>query len=676
AKPPPPLHLKKLTSYINLMRFRCVCLADAPMPIQFTPEVWDTLPPSIPPHTLFLTRKPLPGLPHLRFNPQKATRYPLQYYDPQTLTLPIALKSYRAFRKQNRQKHWRNALLQKAPSIFYLTLDKNLRIQDFNPAMHKILQQIFGSSPKRYQSILPFVSPENKKVFLQDVAKVLEKRIAIQDERKIGPEYVQVNLIPLVRGKNTYVGCYALAQTALYQTVIQQIQQENLYRTILHNLEEVIVVLDARKNYKYVSPAFERSTGYRAEEVMGKNAFEAIPSPIRTDLEKQWDELIHKPNGTQHASFIYLSKQGEPLHYEATAVNLLHDPILKGILVISREVTQQQKFAQRVSLLEQVLNAISVGIAIHDTDKVLYANKQIQTYFPPAAAWEDISKKLSHKNQKLIQQALQENRALFLTQKLTRKRKTQYLEIQFLPVTLHTTLNKTYWTLIVLDQTQTYETLKQQKLWEKKQSELIVESQEAERSRIAAELHDSIGMSLSVMKLHLSQALHHLRDLPPSHPAHLSLHTIQQILDETTQNVRYTARQLMPSLVEDFGLSSALRDLIRRISHSGEIQVFYHEEGKEPSIPKSIRFHLYRIAQELIHNALKHAQATEIHVKLAFSARKITLTVSDNGKGIPSRTQWGLGLQNIHTRLDILGGNLSIYSAPDAGTQVDVSIPM
>lgn len=210
--------------------------------------------------------------------------------------------------------------------------------------------------------------------------------------------------------------------------------------------------------------------------------------------------------------------------------------------------------------------------------------------------------------------------------------------------------------------------------------ESALEVQEVERIRIAKDLHDEVGAMLSATKMSFNQLLRKIDNTTDL--TALGKQT-KELLEESIGHVRRISKELVPSTLEEFGLMSAIDEFIQKIHlASGVLFVFSHE-GIEANqrFDKRIELTIYRIAQELVNNALKHAEAEQITLKLATEVNKIIFTFTDNGKGfdlekVRKDPKLGLGIRNIESRLSVINGKLNMKSVIGQGTNTVVEIPL
>lgn len=195
-----------------------------------------------------------------------------------------------------------------------------------------------------------------------------------------------------------------------------------------------------------------------------------------------------------------------------------------------------------------------------------------------------------------------------------------------------------------------------------------------ERQRLARELHDSVSQALYGIALGTRTA-RTLLDRDPTQAAE-PLDYVLSLTDTAMEEMRALILELRPESLERDGLASALRKLAEATQHRQRLLVQAHICG-EPALPLETKQALYRIAQEALHNAVKHAHATTLDLTLETSPDAITLTVADDGAGFdPSGSFPGhLGLRSMRERMARLGGDLSITSAPNQGTTVRATLP-
>ncbi|NHM07568.1 two-component sensor histidine kinase [Flavobacterium sp. CYK-4] len=216
---------------------------------------------------------------------------------------------------------------------------------------------------------------------------------------------------------------------------------------------------------------------------------------------------------------------------------------------------------------------------------------------------------------------------------------------------------------------QSIDALKYQKTFEIMQAAILGE--EAERKRIARDLHDGIGSRLSALKMQLQS----LKSQPDSNPA---WSRFSDSLSLSIAELRQIAFNLLPETLIKLGLELALKDLCHSQSNS-KTAIVFHANSISDQIASNDQLSIFRIVQELINNALKHARCTEIIVDCSQNQELFLITVEDDGIGFDLKALdnfSGLGIKNIKNRVELLKGNVEIISHPDQGSIFNISITL
>jgi len=205
-----------------------------------------------------------------------------------------------------------------------------------------------------------------------------------------------------------------------------------------------------------------------------------------------------------------------------------------------------------------------------------------------------------------------------------------------------------------------------------------IASQEQERRRIARDLHDEVGAMLSTIKLNLGGVNMKLKKIGINED--LTSET-KSLLDDTIKNVRQISKDLLPPTLEEFGLSQALTALCEKIESASGIRISKKIQTIEPRLTIEQELALYRVVQEMINNALKHAEASEFSIHLESNMGEVQLCFSDNGKGFDMNeiksshlVRTGLGLKNLENRVKVAGGKMKFESVLGKGTRIEITI--
>ena len=202
----------------------------------------------------------------------------------------------------------------------------------------------------------------------------------------------------------------------------------------------------------------------------------------------------------------------------------------------------------------------------------------------------------------------------------------------------------------------------------------MLRGQEEERSRIAKDLHDGLGGMLSGTKLSFINMKENLVLTPENA---IRFDKSLSMLDNTIADLRKVAHNLMPEALVKFGLQEAVRDFCNSIQSSASLKVVYQPLGQNVKLSNTAEVFTYRIIQELVNNAVKHAEATQIIVQLNFYSNKVSIAVEDDGKGCdvnaPAISK-GAGMDNIKYRVQYFNGTIDTVTSAGNGTSVNIEL--
>jgi PAS domain S-box-containing protein len=208
-------------------------------------------------------------------------------------------------------------------------------------------------------------------------------------------------------------------------------------------------------------------------------------------------------------------------------------------------------------------------------------------------------------------------------------------------------------------------------------SRRVLEVQETERRRVANELHDELGQSLTAIKINL-QAQQHFRDEPPEK---LNVENIR-IVEDALLQVRRLALALRPSILDDLGLVPALRWLAEQTEARSGLEVRFQQAVEQGRFANDIETACFRIVQEALTNIIRHAEAQHVDIDLRQDADVMVLTVRDDGRGFDPAARRAsavagnsVGLLGMQERAMLIGAQLDIRSRPGQGTTVQQRFP-
>lgn len=208
-------------------------------------------------------------------------------------------------------------------------------------------------------------------------------------------------------------------------------------------------------------------------------------------------------------------------------------------------------------------------------------------------------------------------------------------------------------------------------------ADAVTRGQEAERHRLARELHDDTIQRLIVLNQHVELAAFDHAESEVSG----DLNKIENLLDETIGNVRRVIRELRPTYLDELGLVPALRTLIKDTREREDELIEFDVVGKEERLSESVELALYRVTQSALSNVIQHAEASQAGVVLEFAPAFIKLTIKDDGKGfrVPDRRILArgdhFGLLGMQERAELIDAKFAIESLVNEGTTISLKLP-
>ncbi|WP_299015608.1 sensor histidine kinase [uncultured Polaribacter sp.] len=209
---------------------------------------------------------------------------------------------------------------------------------------------------------------------------------------------------------------------------------------------------------------------------------------------------------------------------------------------------------------------------------------------------------------------------------------------------------------------------------QKEMIQSIIVTQEKERKRIAQDLHDDISAKLNVINLNANL----LKDgnLKPEEYT-LVNDAILKATDKTLESARKIAHNLLPPILDKFGLKEAIEELADSFSNSRKIAIDYNLEYPKEFLSKAKELHLFRIVQELINNSVRHGKAKNSVVNIVTKNKNLLFSYTDNGVGFDiddTKHQKGLGMKNIESRAALLNANFLVESQKNTGFEITLNI--
>jgi two-component system sensor histidine kinase UhpB len=201
-------------------------------------------------------------------------------------------------------------------------------------------------------------------------------------------------------------------------------------------------------------------------------------------------------------------------------------------------------------------------------------------------------------------------------------------------------------------------------------SRRVLEGQEAERLRVAQELHDEVGQTLTAVLLQLGRVEKAVSDdLRPA------VGEIQETARSSLEDVRRIALELRPEALDDLGLASALQALAGRISEGARVRVTCHGLRELPPLEPDAELVVYRVAQEAMTNAVRHSGSATVELRVQRASDGLRLAVVDEGRGLDPDAADGTGLRGMRERANLVGAHLVVGPRAQGGTEVRLELP-
>jgi signal transduction histidine kinase len=205
----------------------------------------------------------------------------------------------------------------------------------------------------------------------------------------------------------------------------------------------------------------------------------------------------------------------------------------------------------------------------------------------------------------------------------------------------------------------------------------LLRLQEEERERISRELHDHLGQLLTALGMDVEWVLGHCPTEFSS--VHERLQEATHLVQEAVHVTRELSATLRPGELKGLGLEASLRKYLRDFGRRSGLEAAFSSNLQEHALPSEVATNIYRIVQEALTNIARHAAATQVHVSLSCTEKKLTLRITDDGKGFdPVRISdsHAVGLVGMQERTRLIGGTLAIRSQPGAGASITLEVPL
>ncbi len=584
-----------------------------------------------------------------------------------------------------RSEAFLNSVVENIPSMIFVKDARDLKFVRFNKAGEELLgfprEEMLGKNDYDFflQKEADFFTKKDREV-LKKGALVDIKGEEIRTRHK-GIRVLHTRKIPLVdaTGKPEYLLGISEDITEAIKAQEELRKSEEKYRDIVHLIQEGIWMVDSESKTTFVNEEMAKILNYTREEMLGRHLFEFMDAEGLKITKKM---IQRRKKGIEETfDFKFKTKEGED---RWTILNTR--PIMDskgkylGAIAAVVDVTERRKQEEIIKENEQKLKDAQ-KIANVGSWEFYVATKEVkwsdETYRifgvdPKKTAvtrelfWSHVHPDDRELLKSSIDAALHQGIPYEIELRLLlRDGYTRYTFNRGRAITKDGKVIKLVGT--TMDVTS-------KKIAETQEIKALVTGQDMERQRIAEDLHDSLGQKLSAIKLFSQKLIG-----TDKNGSKREIFKLEKGLDEAIEEVRNISHNLMPSSLTDFGIVNTLKNLCSSLANPKGISVSFQAFNVKRKIDSSIEFGIYRIAQELLTNALRHANAKKIDMQLFEREKKLILTVEDDGRGFRAKKtnfENTFGMNSITSRTKALNGIFSIDSQPGKGTMASIEIPL
>jgi PAS domain S-box-containing protein len=500
----------------------------------------------------------------------------------------------------------------------------------------------------------------------------------------------------------TGIACAAVDITDARIARAELARSEQRYRVLTESIPAMIFMMEPDGKLVYANSWMSRFTGLSSGELAGEGWWQAIHPGDRPLLQAAFADVFRQQEGcltevrfrsAADNAYIWHLKRIVPLkdidgnltRWIAISTDIHGQKLVEEALRDNAELREaQQKLQIERDFSRSLLDNSIDGIITFDT-RLRYTswNRAVEEMYQISRE-EAIGKNMFEafpgyrqtEEGEAIMRVLQGEKVTLYNQPY--QDREGFYEINLIPMCneagevtgglgiLHDVTER-----IKLEEERTSLKLKSQKLL----LNAILEAQESERKRIAEALHNGLAQTLYAAKLNVEQI--------PAEAGNTagfreSQSKARDLIADAIKETRSISHELVPTILEDFGLIGAIRDFCKKYAHT-HFTIHTEIYGFDDRLDKYLEIAIYRIAQELVNNAVKHAGASELHIRLVRGELGILLKVTDNGKGFDAGSTMqslkGIGLKTIQDRVKLLNGVMTIDAAPGRGASFTIKIP-
>lgn len=456
-------------------------------------------------------------------------------------------------------------------------------------------------------------------------------------------------------------------------------ESEANYRMIIEGQNDLILKLDSHWDISFASPSFEKSFGHRYKKQETNNFISFVLEEETQQVSVALQKLFRTPNT---CFFELPAETVDGIRWFAWNFSVISNEIEQKteFIGVGRDITYQKMVESALRESEErfrsiVQNLSDVVFLLDEAANIRYVTPSCEQYLGL-----NIEFLLGNNLYSLVHPddvwLAKENLALHLEgsdyslpyeiKLMHGKDNWRVFEAKSNNLLKHPSVNSIIFTI---------SDITERKQMEKQVLDAIIKTEEKERERFAKDLHDDLGPLLSSVKMYVGM----LKKVEKKEKQDFILANLQEIVKEAIATTKDVSNDLNPHVLNNYGLISALRLFVEKISQQTPIQ--FIEDIGEARYSAAIELSIYRIAKELINNSLKHAEASQLKLSIHEKGAFLCLDYEDNGKGFPEemlRTSkpGGMGLSNIISRAKSLNAKHAFHTQINKGFKFEIQVPL
>ena len=471
-------------------------------------------------------------------------------------------------------------------------------------------------------------------------------------------------------------------------------EQRDLLKVTLSSIGDAVIATDKTGQVTFMNSMAEQLTGWDESGAQGRQLTDVFHT-----VDEESGRVISNPvelvleTGTvaglaNHTKLI--SRSGKQIPIDNSAAPIKHDREIKGVVLVFSDVTERKLAGAVSAKLASIVESSSDAIISKDLNGIITSwnmgaeqifgytaeevvGKSVTILMPPDRVDEEPA----------ILESIRRGEGIDHYETIRQHKDGRLLDISLNVSPVYDSQGKVIGaSKIARDMTQ--RKLAESAIRERETMQRIVEAQEAERHRIARDLHDHLGQKMTALRLRIQGLTESKTD---DRALDQAIGEVQESASYIDRDIGFLSWELRPTELENLGLINALRSFVREWSGQYGITAEFHSTTTDPVneilLDKNIETNLYRIVQEALNNVLKHAQARNVNVLLHQRDNHIILVVEDDGLGFERENnsgdltkRGGLGLVGMHERAALLRGSLEIDTWPGVGTTILATIPV